>query len=551
MKKLFATIMAVAAIFAASAAMAQDETAVLPAFDVTLNGQKVDSRNREYPLFVYRDITYFPMTYYDCRFLGLTTGWDGRTYTLTVNKENIAGMYRDNVSGTNNPHSWTVRPVEVPVGQEYRYTGECVEPAHFVTYVNGQEAGGGDYPLMTLRGVTYFPLTWEYAHDMFGWDYNFDENGLNISSDNYRTEILNLPGFDGTNAAEYGGYYFYQAGQEIRRAPVNDTSAAETVYTMPLPPYHVGDEIMWGDVAYPAQFSVRDGELRMTFTDVDTATFTRVYSLKYDPAQNTFVEDDRPDTVSNSTGPDTRYYYADDIVVKIGYTASYSRGGEEVSLRELGNAYDCRILGHRLYLRCAPAEGYDSGALSDLYKVDMDTGEITLVTREINGFWAFEGPEGDLIYTYTDGEGLVRLDTDEVIIYNADYWASDAYKTLELTLLGDELAVYSRDDGHTRLQVFPEYGSGKPREILSSDAYGSCGSFDGGFYVCLCEELPEDKYRIAILREGMEPYLSSDVSDGWYGKVSWHGKVFAEGGDAIYVTEGKAVRVTLDRPAKE
>ncbi len=540
MKKLFAAIAAVGTVFAASAAMAQDEAAVLPAFDVTLNGQKVDSQNREYPLFVYRDITYFPMTYFDCRFLGLTTDWDDRAYTLTINKENIAGMYRDYASETNNPDSWTVRPVEVPVGQESRYTGECVEPAHFVTYVNGKEVGGGEYPLMTLRGVTYFPLTWEYAHDMFGWDYGFDENGLSISSDNYHTEILNLPGFDGTNVAEYGGYYFYQAGQEIRRAPVDNLSAAETVYTMPLPPWHEGAE--WGTAANPAMFSVRDGELRMTFTDVDTATFTDYHNMKYDSAQNTFVNDDRPDTVSNSTGPSVRYYYTDDIVVKIGYTASYSRGGEEVSLRELGNAYGCRVLGHRLYLRCAPADGYDSGALSDLYKVDMDTGEITLVTRGINGFWAFEGPEGDLIYTRTYGEGLTRLDTGE-LIYSEAGLAEGTHAELDMALLGDELALYSRADGLTRLQVFPEYGSGRPREILSSDAYGSCGSFDGGFYVYLGGELPEDKYRVAILREGREPYLSSDIPESWYGKI------FAEGGDAIYVTEGKAVRVTLDREA--
>ena len=65
------------------------ETAVLPAFDVHFNGNKVDSTYREYPLLVYKDITYFPMTYFDSRHLGIVTEWNGEDNTLTISKENI------------------------------------------------------------------------------------------------------------------------------------------------------------------------------------------------------------------------------------------------------------------------------------------------------------------------------------------------------------------------------------------------------------------------------------------------------------------------------
>lgn len=40
-----------------------------------------------------------------------------------------------------------------------------------------------EYPLLNFRDVTYFPLTWRFAVDKFGWDYAFDStNGLVINS---------------------------------------------------------------------------------------------------------------------------------------------------------------------------------------------------------------------------------------------------------------------------------------------------------------------------------------------------------------------------------
>ena len=50
-------------------------TVTLPTFAVTLNDTKIDSAHSEYPLIVYRDITYFPMTYHASRFLHLKSSW--------------------------------------------------------------------------------------------------------------------------------------------------------------------------------------------------------------------------------------------------------------------------------------------------------------------------------------------------------------------------------------------------------------------------------------------------------------------------------------------
>ena len=69
----------------ATPALAQDVTATLPTFPVTLNGVAMEQQYAQYPLLVYKDITYVPMTWEETRLLGLET-----TYTqadgLGVNK---------------------------------------------------------------------------------------------------------------------------------------------------------------------------------------------------------------------------------------------------------------------------------------------------------------------------------------------------------------------------------------------------------------------------------------------------------------------------------
>jgi hypothetical protein len=47
----------------------------LPDYAVSINGHAVDNELRQYPLLVYKGITYFPMTWYDTRLLGLEAIW--------------------------------------------------------------------------------------------------------------------------------------------------------------------------------------------------------------------------------------------------------------------------------------------------------------------------------------------------------------------------------------------------------------------------------------------------------------------------------------------
>lgn len=51
--------------------------------------------------------------------------------------------------------------------------------------VNGAQINNKEekYPIFNYNGITYFPLTWAYAVDSFGWSYQWDaENGLRIDT---------------------------------------------------------------------------------------------------------------------------------------------------------------------------------------------------------------------------------------------------------------------------------------------------------------------------------------------------------------------------------
>ena len=47
--------------------LAADVTVTLPSFPVTLNGVTIEQSQNQYPMLVYKDITYVPMTWADTR----------------------------------------------------------------------------------------------------------------------------------------------------------------------------------------------------------------------------------------------------------------------------------------------------------------------------------------------------------------------------------------------------------------------------------------------------------------------------------------------------
>ncbi len=153
------------------------EYVTIPEFKVTFNGQNVDSLNRMYPLLKFRDITYFPMTYDDLRFLGVTTDWNDSVKKLTITKEPVENAKYNDYKAYKNSGKFIYENVDGIYGE--------VKNCEFEIEINGKKIDNSneEYPFLLFRNITYFPLTWRLAVDEFGWDYSFtDEEGLKINS---------------------------------------------------------------------------------------------------------------------------------------------------------------------------------------------------------------------------------------------------------------------------------------------------------------------------------------------------------------------------------
>lgn len=94
--------------------------------------------------------------------------------------------------------------------------------------------------MLSYRNVTYFPLTWRFAVDEFGWKYNFNsKTGLVIDAGNTKTSSVNLKDARMDNAylifdfAVDKNYLYYQGQQgEIYRRSLNDWSNDKQRKTM-------------------------------------------------------------------------------------------------------------------------------------------------------------------------------------------------------------------------------------------------------------------------------------------------------------------------------
>lgn len=176
----------------------------LPNFKVTLNGMAIENNNKKYPLIVYKNITYFPMTYYDCRFLGLETEWDGKK--LSVKKDQISGAYYDDKASKMNNTTYMagIQTFSVAINGK--------------TIKNDKQT----YPLLNFRDVTYFPLTWDYGAVEFGWDYSFDnQKGLIINSGIIPPKTVIIPDPLGGGFTVSAGYLYYYDGARGKIMAIN------------------------------------------------------------------------------------------------------------------------------------------------------------------------------------------------------------------------------------------------------------------------------------------------------------------------------------------
>lgn len=221
----------------------------LPTFKVSLNGVNIENSYRLYPLIVYNDITYFPMTYFDSRFMGLESIWDLSTGLKIIK------------TGAN----WNYEKYESTVKNSSTYYAQI---AQFKIAVNGKTIDNSkeEYPLLLFRNITYFPLTWRFAVEEFGWKYTFNQNdGLVINSTDETPAAgqITLPIVTRENgekgAFTMAGEYFYYEGASgiIYQAPVNNPADRKNIYQLPEDGY--GRDILY------ASLKTEDGRALLSY----------------------------------------------------------------------------------------------------------------------------------------------------------------------------------------------------------------------------------------------------------------------------------------------
>lgn len=168
MKKLiFILTTIIICLFAAINVSAKSVSVIIPDYEFKVNDTVIDYKDSTYPLISYKDITYFPMTYEYCRYMNLTTSW--------VDGEGLWIAYKPRY--VENPPAY-----EKTSQNKKRNTAQIPE---YPIYINGEKIDNSkeEYPILNFRDVTYFPMTWKYAHEEFCWETNWSDGLFAINKD--------------------------------------------------------------------------------------------------------------------------------------------------------------------------------------------------------------------------------------------------------------------------------------------------------------------------------------------------------------------------------
>ena len=521
MKKLLFTLIFVTAVFSTVSAVCAEESVALPSFDVTFGEEKVDSEQRQYPLIVYKDITYVPMTYFDCRYLGLSTVWDDETRTLSIEQTPINCAYRD--------YKW-----------EWKNTkNNKASVCDFNIVVNGKTIDNSkeEYPLLTFRDVTYFPLTWRFAVDEFGWEYSFDsENGLIIKAKNYRTENVTLPNITGSVATD--GEYYYYSGEKggkkvVYRTLVSDTSNPEVIYEMP-------DTNMTNG----ASFSNSCGDIYFSYTagSVPTTSTSKFFKIEKDGSVTEKIPDDgygygKHGYYEMRVASEGIQFKGVQIGADLATEISYEKDGKVYEMEPLPGwirigerrngtlislvkPSSVKIFNNKIYYT---AMDYGTKEDSALYVIDTETGEHKKIIDGVCGFDVCQKPTGDY-----KGSVIIYDDNGTVMLYDETTGESRA-----LEEKGDEDLYLVAAVGGYHTRVVMKNASGNrtvvktlwadktmPTEdtvILETKTGTYVSKFDNLICVRTSGESPDDEVRFFVAgNDGEHEYASfssSDVAD--------------------------------------
>jgi len=400
-------------------------TVTLPVFKVTLNSTNMDNSYSKYPLIVYKDITYLPMTYSDCRYMGLESNWKGNQEGLSIDATDITAAYFSYSTKEKNSSSYKATIPTFPI----KINGRLIN--------NSNEK----YPILIFRDITYFPITWQFAVDEFGWDYSFDSNnGLVINSHNIhllQSAIPNDRAKDTEVMAIADGYVYYVGTNgrimQSEIIPLNNLDShggliaaptSKVIYQLPF--NSLGDGKSY---VLPGLYA-EDGKIYLTFHNGGATMGTDfLILLNSDGAtlindsgyvKKSFGDKNFQWWIGPAPGSGNLYMKTADAInsAEPGYDGWEKIGSpdylygwnwnindmtdtESASEGGTGSSY-CDLIGDDLYLLAfdtrAAADYIKNGGIkptTGLYKVNIKTNETRRISdQEVTGFKV----EGDYIY---------------------------------------------------------------------------------------------------------------------------------------------------------
>ena len=486
---------------AAAWAASPNVSVTLPDFPVQLNGTAVDNTHRAYPLLVYDGITYFPMTYHDCRYLGVETDWSEES-GLVIQQSGVSAAYHDYAQNARN-------------GRRYQAT-----LPDFAVTVAGQRIDNANerYPLLTFRGVTYFPLTWHYAVDIFGWDYTYDDqNGLSITSSNPHPQPLALKDpFDQewpyASLALADDTCYYRGSDGILWRHDLASGAEKAVFEFPEGvmaghalgginktaqgleiTYHIGGAVM--GTSYHLRLNADGSTTQLNHyaysADLETADGIKITMFQGPAIFNNTVEVCFPGEDWRSLDLPTGSYGL--FTISNGYYPSNS----------------FHIDGHDLYLQASL-----DGQPNRICRIDLDTSELTVLSdREARQFvvasqMIYFSNGNDVYQLPIKGGTSVKVLTG--IAPNADMILTP-YEGTQLALVGEQLYIALADTAEEESVSCHLYRLDSPQPINGDSAVYSLMAQEN-YLVCRFQDSADTAYRAMVLDEaGRIVYKTSDA----------------------------------------
>lgn len=142
-------------------------------FNIYVNDTEILTEESQYPALVYNNITYFPLTSDYLSTLGLELTFSN-SQGLTIGKKIAKRDLDQRFLGSNNLRGSTVK----------------ARIADFDISVNGEMINNNEeaHPVILYKNITYFPMTWRFAVEEFGWGLSWSSaTGLKITTTNGET----------------------------------------------------------------------------------------------------------------------------------------------------------------------------------------------------------------------------------------------------------------------------------------------------------------------------------------------------------------------------